>query len=92
MTDNEKREWLDLGAGLGLLVPKYSTRMKDAMLKVELCGSPADLEHVTALALVELIVRGEDVKWVQEIWHRLSRSFHENDCVECERTMGRTTK
>jgi len=84
MNEAEKREWLDLGAGLGLLVPQYQDRMMAAMLRLEKEGLAGDLEHITALALVRLVMQNEDEPWMHEIWRRLSQNYHDTECPVCE--------
>lgn len=84
MNEVEKKEWLDLGAGLGLLVPKYQYRMMNAMLKLENVGLAGDLEHITALALIQLRIQNKDEPWMHEIWERLSRNYHNTDCPVCK--------
>ncbi len=78
---NRTKEWLDLGAGLGLLVPQYADRMEAAMRKVEAGGLPDDLEHVTALALITV---HEREPWMCKRWQELSQHYHETQCPECK--------
>lgn len=84
MPEDEKKDWLDLGAGLGLLVPQYQERMMAAMIKLEREGEPHDLEHITALALVRLVTLKEDEPWIHDRWNKLSLSYHKNYCPVCK--------
>lgn len=84
-TLTETQSWLDLGAGLGLLVPSLADRMMAAMLQVEHHGldRAGDLEHVTALAIGRLVAEGKIEPWISECWMKLSQHYHQNHCPDC---------
>lgn len=88
----EKEDWLDLGAGLGLLVPEYADRMMAAMKRYEGGGLPDDLEHVIALAIIYFTAKNKNKinPFIIERWGSLSKRYHENQCPVCSvsRTRG----
>jgi len=79
-----ERDVIDLGAGLGLLVPEFSERLLLAMARAEIDMHDAEeLIHVTALALARLSAEGKADRWMLDQWDRCSREFHECWCNEC---------
>lgn len=83
ISEDHIKEWLDLGAGLGLLVPGFEERIMGAMLALELQGSAEKLEHVAALAIAHWNSLGGMPDWVPEKYMKLSKEFHQNYCSEC---------
>jgi len=88
-TEQFRASILDLGAGLGLLCSEeLGNRIFYAMKRAEDDITDAEeLIHVTALALVELIVDGNAEPWMQEQWTDLSNYYHTNLCPDSLKRM-----
>jgi hypothetical protein len=85
MTDEQKKDWLDLAGGLGLLVEDYSQAIEQAMHGFEQSGDPEELEHVTALAICRRhLISGSVEPFIMDKWQRLSADFHDSDCQICK--------
>lgn len=69
---SEHESWLDLGAGLGLMAGGARAEKIEASMRIiESAGDTSDIEHQTAMAIVELKAAGEDVRWQAEYWLRM---------------------
>ncbi len=86
----EKANWLDLAAGLGLMMthcdPMLMARIEAAMRAYERTDSLAvsgnELEHACALAIGRMCSRrNPHVGPIAQQWDELSRAFHANHCT-----------
>lgn len=68
-----EEDWLDLGAGLGLLVDEYSEEIARAMQDFERTGNSDDLEHYTAVAICMLTAKNKLENWMADRWANLCK-------------------
>ena len=75
MTPADVKNALDLAAGLALLEPDYSERIRKEMVWIEHDGHPSELIHVLALAIAATMMHGTSEPWMAERWEKLSHAY-----------------